>query len=129
MFNKSFLFFQSDLLVNCHQPAWTQTSSSFSSVFLFQLSDLFSPWNLAMTSDSFDSACVSSPVTRNDNPRSLEMSVRWWLLLPLWNARLYLPCIVLTNRLSSRLSSNHLHSISFVHKCYSIRYSFQRKLL
>lgn len=32
-----------------------------------------------MTSDSFNAACVSSPVTRNNNPRSLEMSVKWWL--------------------------------------------------
>lgn len=52
--------------------------------FLFQLSDLFSLCNLAMTSASFNSACIFRAATRKDYPRSLEMSVRWhWITLSL----------------------------------------------
>lgn len=122
----TFLFFQSGLPVNCHQPAWTQSSSSFSSVFIFQLSDLFSQCNLAMTSDSFNSACVSSPVTRKDNlqitgnvrevvtPSSL---IKCWAILILHKYNVF----------TKALSSNYLHSFFFVLKCCFIRYPFSEK--
>lgn len=124
----TFLFFQSGLPVNCHQPAWTQSSSSFSSVFIFQLSDLFSQCNLAMTSDSFNSACVSSPVTRKDNPQitgnvrevvTPSSLIKCWAILILHKYNVF----------TKALSSNYLHSFFFCPQMLLYQVSFFRKKL